>query len=154
MRVRLSVCYQLVKLFIVFEQHGIFYHILHTYACQHSLTTGMRTHLFLIDMTLLSTCSACCGYLVNILITLEPSWIFGSNFAYLLVLILSSHLDMHNGGEGLPSINLTGRGLLVKMHIVLDAWNIIIKFCILIHFNIIKTQVCKTVIRLCEDFLR
>ena len=25
----------------------IFYHILHTYACQHSLTTGMRTHPFL-----------------------------------------------------------------------------------------------------------
>ena len=39
-----SVCGQLVKM--KFEPDGIFYPILHIYACLHSLTTGIRNHLF------------------------------------------------------------------------------------------------------------
>ena len=48
---------------------------------------------FLIDMGLLSNCPACCGQLVKIPITLEPYGIFGSNFAYLFILTLSSHFQ-------------------------------------------------------------
>ena len=58
--------------------------------------------------------------LAKILITLEPNVIFGSNFAYLFILILSSHPWMHNGGEGLPNIILASQGLLVKMLITLE----------------------------------
>ena len=39
---------------------------------------------------------------------------------------------MQNGGEGLPSIILAGRGILVKMLITLD---VLIKVCILIHYR-------------------
>ena len=56
------------------------------------------------NMGLLCNCLACCGQLVKILITLEINGIFGSNFAYLFILILSSHSGMQNGGEGFPSI--------------------------------------------------
>ena len=59
-------------------------------------------------------CPACCGQLVKILITPEPYGIFGSNVAYLFILILSSHPDMQNGGEGLPSIIFAAHGLLEK----------------------------------------
>ena len=58
-----------------------FDHILHTYACQHSLLTyRWRFSIYTIK-------------LVKILITLEPYRLFrfGSNFAYLFILILSSH---------------------------------------------------------------
>ena len=48
--------------------------------------------------------------LVNMLITLEPHGIFGSNIVYLCTLTLSSH-------EASPSIILAGRALLVKMFI-------------------------------------
>ena len=109
-----------MKIFINLESHDYFYHILHTYVCQHSLTIGTRTHRFLIDMGLLFNCSACCGQLVKILITLEPYGIFESNFAYLFILIFSSHPDMQNGNKGLPSIILTGQGLLVKLLITLE----------------------------------
>ena len=44
---------------------------------------------FLMDEGLLSISPACCGQLVKILINLEPYWIFGSNFAYLFILIMS-----------------------------------------------------------------
>ena len=39
---------------------------------------------------------------------------------------------MQNGGEGLPSIILAGRGILVKMLITLD---VLIKVCILMHYR-------------------
>ena len=97
-----------------------FYHILHTYTCQHSLTTGFRTQPFLIDMGLLSSCPACCGQLVKILITVEPYRIFGSNFAYLFILILSIHRGIRNGGGALPSIILAGQCILLKMLISLE----------------------------------
>ena len=35
-----------MKMLITFEPHGIFESNLHTYACQHSLITGMRKSLF------------------------------------------------------------------------------------------------------------
>ena len=90
-----SVCYQLVKLFITLEPHGMFYHILHTYARQHSLTTGMRTHPFLIDIGLVSNnCPAFCGQLENIIMTLDSFRILGSNFAYSFILIFSMHPGM------------------------------------------------------------
>ena len=56
---------------------------------------------------------------------------------------------MQNSDEGLPSIILARRGILVKMLILNSwtAWYIFIKFCILIHLNNIETQVCKTAIR-------
>ena len=43
--------------------------------------------------------------------TLEPYGLFGSNFAYLFILILSSYPGMQNGGESLSSIILVGQGL-------------------------------------------
>ena len=46
---------------------------------------------FKVDEGLLSISTACFGHLVKILITLEPYGIFGSKFAYLFILILSSH---------------------------------------------------------------
>ena len=70
-----SVHDQLVKMLIFLEPHNI----LHTYACQHFLTTGMRNHLFM-DEGLLSISLACCGQLVKMLITLEPNGIFEANF--------------------------------------------------------------------------
>ena len=60
---------------------------------------------------------------------------------------------VQNGDEGLPSIILAGRGLLLKMLITLEPNGIFfIKFCVLIHFKIIGTQVCKTVTRRRKDF--
>ena len=68
-----SVCFQLVKIIITLEPHGVFFiTFLHTYVCQQSLTTGMRTHLFLMDMGLRCYCPAFCGLLVKILKTPEP----------------------------------------------------------------------------------
>ena len=82
---------QLIKMPITLEHHGIhFNQISHTYACQLSLTTGMRNHLFWMDIS-----PACYGQLVKMLITLEPHGICELNSAYL-------------GDEGLPSIILAG----------------------------------------------
>ena len=61
---------------------------------------------------------------MKILITLEPYWIFKSNFAYLFTLILSSHPDTQNGDKGLPSIISVGQGILVKMLITLESHGI------------------------------
>ena len=94
-----------------------------------------------------------CSQLVKILIALEPYGIFELNFAYLFILILSSHPCMRNGDKGLLSIILAGQGLSVKMLITLER-HILIKFCVLIHVNIIETHVCKTAIRFCQDFLQ
>ena len=55
---------------------------------------------------------------------------------------------MRNDDEGLPSIILAGRGLLVKMLTSLEPHVYFNQICIRIHFNIIETQVCKTVIKL------
>ena len=38
--------------------------ILHTYSCQHCLTTGMHNILFLVDVALLSISPVGCGYIV------------------------------------------------------------------------------------------
>ena len=60
---------------------------------------------------------------------------------------------MQDDREGLPGIILAGKGLLVKKHYnSWTEWYILIKFCILIHFNIIDTHVWKTVIWLRQDF--
>ena len=80
----------------------------------------MQTHLFLIDMALLCNCPASCGQLMKILITLEPYGMFGSSFAHLFVLILSSHPGLQNGGESLPNIILVCQGRSVKMLIALE----------------------------------
>ena len=60
---------------------------------------------------------------------------------------------MKNGDKALPSIILARRGLLVKMIIILEPHHdyILIKFCILKHFKIVETLVCKTVTMVCED---
>ena len=104
MSVRQSFCYQLVKMFITLEPHVIYLSHLHTYACQHSLTTGMPAHPFLIDMGLMSNCLACCSQLVKVRKTLEPYRIFGLNFANLLIFILFIHPGIQNGGESLLRI--------------------------------------------------
>ena len=108
--------------------------------------------LFLVNIGLLSNCQACCCQLVKILITLEPYGIFGSYFAHLFILILSSHwypkrwrgyADHHCGRSMSFSENAQYSW---------TALYILIKFCILIHFNIIEIQVCKTVNRLCQEY--
>ena len=67
-----SVRYQLVKMFITLEPNGIF---VSNFACisisAFPLTTGVRNHILLIEMGLLSNCPVCCGRLVKILKTLE-----------------------------------------------------------------------------------
>ena len=68
--------HKLLNVMVYFDQ------ILHTNACQHYLTTGMRNSLFLMDEGLLSIVSAGFGQLVKMLITLESHGIFVSNFAY------------------------------------------------------------------------
>ena len=55
---------------------------------------------------------------------------------------------MQNGDKGLPIISLAGSGLLVKRLIIIEQLGI---FCILIHFSIIETQLCKTATRLCQE---
>ena len=62
-----------------------------TNTCQYYLTHGMCNSLFLMDEGFLSIISVCSGQLVKILITIETHGIFGSNFAHLLILTLSSH---------------------------------------------------------------
>ena len=57
--------------------------ILHTHACQHCLTSGMRNSFFM-DAALLSISQARRGKLVN----LNYMVLFGSNFTYLLGVIL------------------------------------------------------------------
>ena len=79
--VSLSVRGQLVKMLITLEPHGIFDQNLHIYACQHSLTTDMRNHLF-DGRGVLSISPAGCGQFVKMLITLEPHGIFGSYVEY------------------------------------------------------------------------
>ena len=76
MQARPPVRCQLVKMLITIEPLGIFYHILHTYACQHSKQP------FSINMGLLNNCQAYCGQFAKIIMTLEPNRIFGSKFAY------------------------------------------------------------------------
>ena len=56
---------------------------------------------------------------MKMLITLEPHGIFGSNFVYLCILTLSSHL-YEKDDEASPSIILAGLALLVKMFITLE----------------------------------
>ena len=70
----------------------------------------MRYSPFSMDKALQSINPA--GQLVKMLITL------GSNFAYLYILTLSSHI-MQNGDEALPSISPAGRSQLVKMRTTL-----------------------------------
>ena len=55
---------------------------------------------------------------------------------------------MQNGDKGLPIIIVAGLGLLVKRLIIIEQLGI---FCILIHFSIIETQLCKTATRLCQE---
>ena len=99
-----------------------FDHILHTYVCQYDVTTGMCGSLF-DERGLLSIISASCGQSVKMLITLEPHGIYGSNFAYLFIFTLFKVTGMRNGDEALPSNDLAGRGLLVKILITLEPFS-------------------------------
>ena len=103
-------------MYITLEPHGI-YQIVHAYACQHSLTTGigMRTDPFLIDVAAEQLSSLLWSVRENPLVSYR---IFGSKFAYLFILVLSIHPDMQNGGEGLLSIILASNGLLEKMRLI------------------------------------
>ena len=81
------------------------------------------------------------------LITLEPHGIFRYNVANLSILKMSNHCYA-NVDKSLSIISLAGLGLLVKMLIIIEQLGI---FCILIHFSIIETQLCKTATRLCQE---
>ena len=59
------------------------------------------------------------------LITLETYGIFGSTFAYVFILVMSSHPGMQNGGDSLTSSILVGQGLFVKMLIAFEPHGII-----------------------------
>ena len=58
---------------------------------------------------------------------------------------------MQNGDQGLSSIILAGSGLLVKVLITLELHGILIKFSMLIYFNITEIQVCETVTMLRQE---
>ena len=81
------------------------------------LPLACETTLFIYRYGFAEQIPAC--QLLKIFITLEPYGLFGSNFAYLFILILSSYPGMQNGGESLLSIILAGQGLLEKMLITL-----------------------------------
>ena len=57
---------------------------------------------------------------MKMLMIVEQHGIFGSNFACLFIFTLSSHWYAIWGDEALPSTILAGRGLLVKMLIILE----------------------------------
>ena len=59
---------------------------------------------------------------IEMLITLEPHGIFGSNFAYLFQHCPAT--GMQNSNEALPSIILAGRGISLKMLITLEQHHI------------------------------
>ena len=100
------------------------------------------------DNGFLSNCPTCCGQLVKILIIFEQMGYLGQIFAYLFISLLSSNwyakqrrgfAEHHFGQDMYFSENAY-----IKL---LDSMvYFFVKFCILIHFNIIETQVCKTAI--------
>ena len=93
------------------------------------------------DEGLLSISSTTCGQLVKMPITQEPHGIFRSIFTYLFILTLSSQwwwgVAMHLFGRP--------RSFSENAHNSWTAPYILIKCCILLHFNIVETLVCKTV---------
>ena len=65
--------------------------ILHMYACQHCLTAGMHNSFF--DGQGFPEHQFHKSWSISeIVITTEPHGVFGSNFAFLFILTLSSHL--------------------------------------------------------------
>ena len=83
---------------------------------------------------------------VKILLALEPYGLFGSNLAHLFFLILKQWIgfaEHHFGRSRYFSGNAYNSW---------TTWHILINFFILIHFNIVETQVCKTVTRLCQEY--
>ena len=108
--------YQIVKMFITLESHGIFLSHLHSCVSTfpnfwHVIPPIFDRYGFAEQLSSL----ACGGELVKILISFDPYRLFRSNFAYLFIFMLSIHPSMPNGGEGLRSIILAGQGHLVKM---------------------------------------
>ena len=80
---------QLVKMLITLEPRGIF-RLHFAYICMSTFHKHWHAKpTFLLDEGLLSISLPCCCQLVKMIITLEPYGIFGSNFAYLFILILS-----------------------------------------------------------------
>ena len=68
----------------------------------------------------MSTSTACCGQLVKILIASEPNWDIWFKCCIHTSFKYSPAIGMQNGDEGLPSIISVGRGILVKMLILLE----------------------------------
>ena len=93
-------------MFITLEPHDIFY----TYACQQCLTTD--THKSIFDGRELAEHQFGRSWSVseNMRIPLESHGIFGYNFAYLFILILSNHWYTKHD-DALLSIILAGQGL-------------------------------------------
>ena len=81
-----------------------FHQILHTYACQHCLTTDMHNS-FLMDEALLSICPAGGGQLLkmllNLMVYLDPIW-----HTYLFQHFAAT--GMQNGDEASASIISAG----------------------------------------------
>ena len=89
--------------------------IVYTNVFQHCLSTGMQND----DEASPNIISAGRAFLVTMFITFELHGIFGSNFVYLCILILSSHW-YEKCEEAAPSIISADLALLVKMFITLE----------------------------------
>ena len=97
--------------------------ILHTYACQHYLTTCMSKSL-VYGRGLAEHHFSQYWSVRKMLISLEPQSKFGSNCTLIYFNIVLSLVCMQNGDEALPIIILAGHGLLVKMLITLEPHHI------------------------------
>ena len=89
---------------------------------------------FLIDMGLLSNCSACCGQLVKTLITQDLNLMeYSDQILHTYLFQYCTATGMQNGGEYLPSIILSGCGLLVKLPITLEPHGIFLSNCVCLY---------------------
>ena len=97
---------------------------------------------------------ACCGQLVKMLRTLEPYEIPGIRIKFCILISLNTvQLVVCKTAIRVHHFGLS-RSFVEKVHNSWTAWYILFsKFCILIHFNIIETQVhvCKSVTRLRQE---
>ena len=92
-----------------------------------------------------------CGQLVKMLITLKPHGVFGSKFAYLFILTLSSHWKVKRWRGFAKHKYGWSWSVSQNPHISLTIYYILIKFCLRIHFNIVWPLVCKTGTKFCRN---
>ena len=130
---------QLMKMFITLEPHGILWS---TFAniCMSTILNHWHAKP---PFWWMVVCSTSVHLLWLVSETSHNSW----NFLDVWIIHTYLHVFQYCPVQQLEckmvtrfgSIMLAGWGILVNAH---NSWCILIKFCILVHFNIIETQVC------------